>query len=537
MQVHDAVARTLSEQGVDTLFGLMGDANMLYITDFVSQQGGRFVPVVDERSSLLMAAAYASARNCVGVATVTHGPALTHAMTGLVEATRGNQPVVLVTGDTPGVASHIQYIDVRAVAALAGAGYERVWSGASAAPDAARAFRRALTERRPIVLDVPFDLLEDECGSDELAARVELAGPHDADEESIDAALGLALSASRPVVLAGRGAVHGGARDTLVELAEHLGAPLATTLLARDLFRGHRLDLGVSGTVSTGVASGYLATADCVLAFGASLNQWTTDRGHLLQNARVVHVDRDAARLNAHRPAEISIVGDARAVAAQLLDHLKAAEVEPSSRSNDTLARELAEWAPERSFTDRSGTDTIDLRTAMVTLDRVLPRERNLVTDAGRSMTTPWKFVHGDDPRGFMHSVNFGSIGLGVGTAVGMAVARPDRPTVAVVGDGGFMQGVVELSTAVRERLPLIVVVANDGAYGAEWVKLAEYGLNPEGSRTQWPHLAGLAEAFGARGYTARTVQDLEKLEDVFADLQGPVLVDLVIDPAASLSD
>src|SRR3954464_1190018 len=105
VQVHNAVAKTLAAQGVTTLFGLMGDANMLYITDFVSEHGGRFVPVVDERSSVLMAGGYARAKDSVGVATVTHGPALTNAMTSLVEAARGRMPVVLVTGDTPGVAA------------------------------------------------------------------------------------------------------------------------------------------------------------------------------------------------------------------------------------------------------------------------------------------------------------------------------------------------------------------------------------------------------------------------------------------------
>ena len=112
VKVHDAVARTIADHGVRTLFGLMGDANMLYITDFITRHQGRFVPAADERNSVLMAGGYAAAGDVIGVATVTHGPALTNAVTPLVEVTRGRLPVVLVTGDTPANRDHLQRIDM-----------------------------------------------------------------------------------------------------------------------------------------------------------------------------------------------------------------------------------------------------------------------------------------------------------------------------------------------------------------------------------------------------------------------------------------
>ena len=536
MKVHDAVAKTIADHGVRNLFGLMGDANMLYITDFIIKHEGHFVPAVDERNSVLMAGGYATANDVVGVATVTHGPALTNAITSLVEMTRGRVPVVLVTGDTPWARDHLQWIDIRAVASLAGAGYERVWHPKRTARDVAHSFRRARAERRPVILDVPYDLLEHEAGDGQSGGLAIASQRTQADPDVLDDALGLAVSAARPVVLAGRGAVRADARDALAELADYLGAPVATSLLAKDFFRGHPLDLGVCGTISTPVTSGHIAEADCVLAFGASLNQFTADRGHLLRGSRVVHVDLDPATFGIFTPVEVPIAGDARAVAEQMLQRLKEAQHRAAERHNDALARALANQSPFDDFTDQSNVETIDLRTAMITLDRVLPEHRNLVTDVGRSMTTPWRYIHVDDPRGFAHSVNFGSIGLGLGTAVGVAAARPDRVTVAVLGDGGFMQGSTELRTAVNERLPLAVVIANDGAYGAEWRKLTDYGVDPRHSLSNWPDLATLAEAYGARGHTVRTVEDLEKLRPVLADLDGPVLIDVRIDPAVEVA-
>lgn len=378
---------------------------------------------------------------------------------------------------------------------------------------------------------MPYDLLECDAGNYRFGGPVVSPQRTQADPDVLDNALGLAVNASRPVVLAGRGAVRAGARDALLELSEYLGAPVATSLLAKDYFRGHPLNLGICGGLSTPVASGRLATADCVLAFGASLNQFTAHHGGLLRDARVVRVDCDPASFGSYTPVEVPIVGDARAVAEQMLSSLKEAGYEPADRQTESLARELREWSPYSDFKDQSGTDTVDLRAAMITLDQVVPERRNLVTDGGRFVMTPWRYVH-VDPLGFAHSVNFGSIGLGLGTAIGVATARTDRVTLAVLGDGGFMQGSAELRTAVNERLPLIVVIANDGAYGAGWRKLKGYGLDPGFSRTSWPDLAGLAEACGARGYTVRTVEDLEKLGPVFADLTGPVLVDVRTDPA-----
>ena len=152
MKIYQAFAAALAEHGVETIFGLMGDANMLYLTDY-QVNGGRFVPVVHEGSSVGMADAYSRMTGKVGVASVTHGPALTNTLTSLVEGVRSRSQVLVITGDTPLESTHFQHVDIAAVAAVAGAGYEKIYKSKSLVRDLNRALQRAVGERRPIVLD------------------------------------------------------------------------------------------------------------------------------------------------------------------------------------------------------------------------------------------------------------------------------------------------------------------------------------------------------------------------------------------------
>jgi thiamine pyrophosphate-dependent acetolactate synthase large subunit-like protein len=192
---------------------------------------------------------------------------------------------------------------------------------------------------------------------------------------------------------------------------------------------------------------------------------------------------------------------------------------------------ELATFSPAADFRDRSTADTVDLRTAMIALDEVLPADRAVVTDVGRFKSAPWRYL-GNGPGLFSQTSSFGSIGLGLGAAIGAAFARPDRLTVCVIGDGGLMMCLLELSTAVHHRLPLLVAVLNDGSYGAEYTKLGDFGLDPDYSLRPWPSFADIARALGAHAATVRTPDDIRQLKSSFERLDRPFLLDIRADPA-----
>ena len=528
------MARALVDQGVDTVFGVLGDANLFIGECLVRVHDVRFVAATHEASAVLMAQGYTKASGRLGVATVTHGPGLTNAMTALVEGVRGSTAMLLVAGDTPTLDSdHLQNIGQRELVAATGAGFHPVRAASTIAADVADAVRRAHVEQRPIVLNVPLELEWQDVEYEAEARYEPLATAVDADPAALDAALGILASASRPLVLAGRGAVKAGARDALVELARILGAPLCTSLLGSGLFRGETFDLGVFGTLSTPVAAEAIASADCVVTFGASLNYFTTHEGSLLAGKRVVQCDADADRIGSTVPIDAGVVGDARRIAETMAEWLTAADHRPSAFRSDDLAARIAGFVPEDSFTDQSTGDTVDPRTAVVHLDRLLPAERTVVVDAGRFMLDALRLpVPG--PEALVTSHAFGSIGLGVATGIGAAIGRPDRTVVVQVGDGGFMMGGLnELHTAVHNELDMVVVLFNDGAYGAEHVQLVNKQMDTAASLHHWPDFTSVAAALGTDAVSVRNPGDFAaaaKAVDQRAPGR-PVFIEIAVDP------
>ncbi|MHA4778812.1 thiamine pyrophosphate-binding protein [Streptomyces sp. MSC1_001] len=534
MRVYQQLATALLNHGVDTVFGLMGDANMLYLCDY-AERGGNFVPVAHEGGAVGMADGWSRMSGRVGVASVTHGPAVTNAVTSLIEAVRSRSRVLLLTGDTPSEPTHFQRLDLAAVAAMAGAGYEKVHKPSELVRTLDRALRRVVAEDRPVLLDLPVGLVRKDAGPQPPVARPLPRATGLPPRERLDSALKVMTGAQRPVILAGRGAVAADAREELVALAEKLAAPLATTLLAKDWFRGHPDDMGLFGGLSHSAARAAIGEADCVIAFGAGLGAHTSLRGELLREKKVVQVDSEPGAFGWFSPVDEAVPGDAGVVAAAMGEALWEAGHSPDRGWLEKVRRRLREHRATDDFQDRTGSGTVDVRTAALRLDELLPSERVLVSDIGRFAVGVWPHLGVADPRDFTCMGGFGSIGLGLAGAIGAAVARPGDLTVLVVGDGGFMMNVGEFSTAVRERLPLLVVVFNDGAYGAEHFKLIHYGIDPDHSLTAWPEPVAMAEAMGARGTTVRRTEDLDVLRDVVRDLDGPFLVDVRLDPDVNI--
>ena len=338
------------------MFGLMGDANMQYIVDYM-QNGGQYVGAVHETGAVAMADGYGRVTGTVGVATVTHGPGLTNTLTALTEAVRNRSQLLMLTGETKaGFDLSPQVIDIAAVIAPTGAGYERVHRADTFAADFRRALRRVTIEGRPVVLNIPFDLLNADAGNPEIPGVGSFVEAVPAvGHQSIDDALGVLVSAKRPVILAGRGAVRACAREDLIRLADLVGAPVATTLLGKDYFRGHPRNIGICGTVSSPIGAQVVAEADCVVAFGASLNKHTA--GPTLAGKRIVQCDVDPQRIGAFMNVDLAVLGDAKSVAAAMADSLVDARFEVVAGDADLVAR-LEAASPRDQFEDHSdGTD------------------------------------------------------------------------------------------------------------------------------------------------------------------------------------
>jgi acetolactate synthase-1/2/3 large subunit len=527
----DAMAAGLADHGIDTVFGLIGDGNLFLMDSFRRRPGTTYVSVVHEATAVEAASGYAQVTGRTGVATVTHGPGLTNTVTALTDAVRAGVPLLLIAGDTrPEDQDHTQKIAQREVVLSSGAGFEQLRAPATLAADLGNAIRHAHAERRPVVLNTPVNFQWAEAEYVRAPSPlVDDAGVRPS-EEALDAALGIIATAKRPVLLAGRGAIDPAARAALLRLSTRIGAPLATTLKARDLFRGEPYDLGICGTVAHEVALSTLAASDCIVAFGASLNRFTTTEGWLVDGRRVVQVDADRRSLGRHVLPDVGVLGDAAVTADEFVALLDQAEIPPTSFASPELAAELA--GREREHVDRSTDGTVDIQTAVRRVDAAVARDRTVVTDSGRFIHSAWPAIGVEDPRQFVHTASFGSIGLGMGTAIGASVGRPGHPTLLVTGDGGFMMGGLnEFGTAVRHGLDMVVLVLNDGAYGAEHIQFVRREMDPVMSTFGWPDLGPVADALGGRGFTVRNLAELDSALAHLPQRDRPVLIDVHLDP------
>jgi acetolactate synthase-1/2/3 large subunit len=530
MYVYEALAKALCDNDIHTMFGVVGDANLFIIDSFHKAAGGQYIPTSSEAGAVMAAFGYAQVAGKLGAATVTHGPGLTNAVTALVEAQRGRVPLLLLAGDTPtSKRDHIQDIDQRAITAAAGAQFHQIRSAVSAVADLAEAVRLAWTYSAPVVVNVPIDIEWESVDYLPVIGTPAPVSTVSPDQDAIEEAVGVLASADRPLVLAGRGVRGADARTTVLALAERLGAPVATTLRGKDLFNDIPGNVGIFGTLSDETAIEVIGQADCVVAFGAGLNEWTTAEGALLDGKRVVHIDVDRTRLNRFTRATVAVAADAASAARDILRLLDEADI-ATSTFIDRATKRVA--ARNVDTADRGTDDTVDIRTALSLLDRVVPKDRVVVTDNGRFIKHAFVALHVEHPSRYVHAVNFGSIGLGMATALGASYAVPDSPVLLACGDGGFAEGgLSELVTAVMQRRNIIVLLLNDGAYGAEYVHLASRGMDPACTTFDWPDFGPIASAIGAHGVTVRNKKELEDAMETIDFASGPVLLDVRIDP------
>jgi len=527
--VYQSIARATKDHGTMQMFGLMGDANLFMADSFVRECNGNFIPAAHEGSTILMAAAYAHVSGKTGVATVTHGPALTNCVTALTEASRGHTPMVIFAGDTPvDNPRHLQSIDQRELVKVTGAGFIQLRSPATVTEDVAQAFYRARVERRPIVLNMPADFMwqKSDYAIKILDVFTKTGGA--AEGDTLDNAIGMIASARRPLILAGGGAIH--ARDALIRLADRLEAPLATTLRAKGLFNDHPYNIDIFGTLSTPAAYDLIAQSDCIICFGTSLHDFTTDRGKLMKDKRVIQIDVEPTAIGGGLHPDVALVADAYLTAKTILYWLDEAEV---PESGFTRELDTATLTAHATGSGKTSGDFVNYVDTLTRLEDALPKDRVLVSDGGRFMTEVWCRISVPNPRSFVGTVNFGSIGLGLQTAVGAAIAAPDQPVVLFSGDGGFMMGGInEFNTAVRLGLDLIVIIANDSAYGAEHIQFVDRNMDPSLTEFAWPSFAQIAKSLGGEGYEVRSNEQLDEALKALEKRSGPFLIELRLDPA-----
>ena len=508
------VAVTLAHH-IDHVFGVMGNGNAYFLDALVRETGAAFTAVRHEAGGVVAADAFHRASGRLAGATATYGAGFTNTLTALAEAVQAHVPLVLVVGDEPTSGPRPWDVDQIALASAVGARTYTV-GRADAAATTVIAIEHALTYRVPTVLAIPYDVAALDAGPVPAAPAPRVPAPlapagafvHGA---IVELAHTLA-SAKRPLLLAGRGAWISGASEALGKLAAATGAITASTALGRGVFPATEFDLGVTGGFGAEGAMALVRQADVVVAFGASLNQFTMRFGELFApGTHIVQVDVAASATHPHVGGFIR--GDARVVADELLSQLEAASASPSGwRERVDIAALRAQEVGDETAPD----GRLDPRSAAARIGELLPDDRVVVSDGGHFIgwaNMYWPVASPD--RMLMIGTAFQSIGLGFPSVVGAALAKSQSTIVLTSGDGGGLMALADLESAVRvARGRGLAVVWNDGAYSAEVHLYGIKGLAPEPMLIPEVDFAGLARSVGAEGVIVRTLNDLERLAE-----------------------
>ncbi|MGW9552220.1 thiamine pyrophosphate-binding protein [Citricoccus zhacaiensis] len=553
LKVSEAVGRIIARMGAAHVFGVVGSGNFRATNALIAPSDQRpdgipFTAARHEMGAACMADAYSRSTGRLSVVTVHQGCGLSNALTGIGEAAKSRTPVLVISGDTPGgqYGSNF-YIDQDKVVEGMGAVAERLHSPASAVADTIRAVTRAVNDRRTVVLSMPLDVQEGTIPEGQRALVESVSPPvpptpAGASPEAVERIAELLAGAERPVIVGGRGAA--AAVGPIRDLAERAGALLTTSAVGRGLFHEDPWHLDVMGGFSTDGAAELVRQADVMLVFGAALNRWTTRDGTHLRGKTVIQVDDTPRAFGLHYPVDLEVLGDAgltaSAAAVALGERLASTGgAQTGYRTEETRARvaESLHWR-DQPFEDVSepvvagdpDSGRIDPRLLTNRLDEMVPMERVVVPDGGNFNAYPAMHFRVPDNTGYCVPLAFQSIGLALSSAMGSQLASPDRIAIAGVGDGGLLMSLVELETAVRLRMPLMVVVYNDAAYGAEVHHFVHETDRLDTVQFPPTDIAAIAAGFGCASVTVRQESDLGAVQEwLDGPRDRPILIDAKI--------
>lgn len=526
----DIIVRTLIEQGTDVVFGYPGGQVINIYDSLYKYQGElKHVLTAHEQGASHAADGYARATGKVGVCIATSGPGATNLVTGIATAYIDSVPLVAITGNVPTTligTDGFQEIDITGVTLPITKHNYFVGSIDKLADTIREAFRLAKSGRPgPVLIDVPKDVQVAQWEYEpQEAVAAEESFP--AKDIRIQQAADCINAAQRPFLYFGGGLITSNAQDELLQIAERIDAPIGCSMMG---ISGVPTDyprfLGMQGMHGHYACSTAMHHADCIIALGCRFNDRVTgDRAKFAVGAKIVHIDIDGAELGKTVTPAHGLRGDVKKTLQKLLPQLK--EVK-HPQWQETIDRFLEE--EQQGMDNREG---MTPRNVIGLLNQHLSENTPVATDVGQHQMWAAQYLNLKNTRRFISSGGLGTMGFGMGAAMGAALGTKER-AVLVTGDGSFGMNLNELATAVVNRVPLVILLLNNGVLGMvrQWQTLFfdKHYSNTTLSDRQTDFVK-LAEAFGAKASRALTLEELEEaLTKAFA-CDGPYLIDCAID-------
>jgi acetolactate synthase-1/2/3 large subunit len=533
-----SLVKSLESAGVDVMFGIPGGA-ILPAYDPIFDSKIRHILVRHEQGAGHAATGYAQVTGRVGVCIATSGPGATNLVTPLADAAMDSVPMVAITGQVPSAAigtDAFQEADIRGIT-MPFTKHNYLVTNPDDIPRAiAEAFHIASSGRPgPVLVDISKDALQKETNF-VWPTSINLPGYHPQltpDSGAIADAAALITQSSKPVFYVGGGVIKANANRELLQLAELLGAPVVTTLMARGAFPdSHTLHLGMPGMHGTVAAVTALQKADLLITLGARFDDRVTGKlSTFATNAKVIHADIDPAEIGKNRYADVPIVGDVKETISALIPALKKA----LEKNRPDLTPWLRQMNSLRS-TYPLGYDTpsdgsVSPQYVIERLGKIAGPDAIYVAGVGQHQMWASQFVSYEKPRTWLNSGGLGTMGYSVPAAMGAKVGAPDTTVWAIDGDGCFQMTNQELVTCALNNIPIKVAIINNESLGMvrQWQTLFYEGRysNTSLESKRVPNFPMLAEAMGCVGLSCERPEDVDKtIEKAMSINDQPVVVD-----------
>jgi acetolactate synthase I/II/III large subunit len=539
----DAILRSLEAEEVETVFGIPGGAILPVYDAFARGTTVRHVLARHEQGAGHMAEGYARASGRVGVAMATSGPGATNLVTPIADAWMDSTPLVCITGQVRSFligTDAFQECDITGVT-IPIVKHSWLVQDVEELPQVLRAaFHVARTGRPgPVLVDVPRDIQEAELDF-RYPDTVDLPGwkpPVRGHPRQIAEAARRIAAAERPVLYVGGGTLNADACAELLELAEVGRLPVITTLMAKGAFpETHELHFGWPGMHGPKWSNLAMNRCDLLVAVGARFDDRVTGKlTAFAAGATVVHLDVDAAEIGKLRHADVPVVGPLKPVLRDLAAELGGL-LEGREPRTEPWLRRIADWRDEFPLRYGEDGDLLKPQRVLETLQALTADRDDVIWTTGVGQHQMWamQYLLCRRPRSFITSGGLGTMGYGLPAAVGAKAARPDATVVCVDGDGCFQMTNQELATAVLERLPIVVVIVNNGYLGMvhQWQAMFfDRRLSQVHLTHAVPDYAALAEAYGAAGFTASSEDELEPALAEALACGRTAVVDARVDP------
>jgi acetolactate synthase-1/2/3 large subunit len=520
MKVLEALSAAIAAEGIDHIFAVMGDANQDIIVELCEKHGLKYVHAHHETAAVGMADGYSRFTGKIGLCATTQGPGYTNATSSLIGARLHRSPVFLLAGHASlrDPYNPQGMVDQHAMALLT--------TGATVKID----HRQLKAKKGPFVLNMPQDVqhaaLPEKSWTYRPMYKAKTLQPPRV--EDVGEAAKILTGAKRPTILCGLGAAQGKAEREVRQLAEYLGAPVTTTLYAAGFCSQYPLHLGISGGLGSDLAVDTLAESDAMIVVGASLNEWTTHFGKILENGKqIIQIDDRGDAFGWFARITVGLEADSKVAIAALLDKLKESGKPGRQADAGTLQKVKQHKPPAISYDDGKW---VDPRRAAAYLESKLPKhDRILVFDGGHSLMVTVQALTSSGADNWSLGADFGAVGQGLSIALGACFARPGKRVTHVTADASFMMNVADFHTAVSHNLPLTVIVFNDNAVGQERHDLVHKGFPTKYAEVAQPDFDKLAVGFGAKGFRVNRPDDFGEIDKALAVENGPVIVNVRI--------